>query len=95
MNLIIDQDFIAKKMQIQEIFGKYMLYTSKESLENVEFRFKMQKCNFLKKKHKFGNFSDFDPKGFGLEAKNYFFRIFKIFGFFFFENGLKGSKEMW
>ena len=40
-----------------------MLYTSKESLEHVEFRFRMKKYDFLKKKHKFWNFSDFDPKG--------------------------------
>ena len=40
-----------------------MLYTSKESLEHVEFSFRMKKYDFLKKNHKFWNFSDFDPKG--------------------------------
>ena len=49
-----------------------MLYTSKESLEHVEFRFRMKKYDFLKKTHKFWNFSDFDPKGgpYGLKPKN-------------------------
>jgi len=49
MKLIIDGNFIAKKMKILKIFGKYMLYTSKESLEHVEFRFRMKKYDFLKK----------------------------------------------
>ena len=46
MKLIIDGSFIAKKMKIKEIFGKYMLYTSKESLEHVEFRFRIKKYDF-------------------------------------------------
>ena len=49
MKLIIDGNFIAKKMKIYEIFEKYMLCTSKESLEHVEFRFRMKKYDFLKK----------------------------------------------
>ena len=53
MKLIIDGNFTAKKMKILEFFGKYMLYTSKESLEHVEFRFRMKKYDFLKKTHKF------------------------------------------
>ena len=53
MKLIIDDNVIAKKIKISEIFGKYMLYTSKESLEHVEFRFRMKKYDFLKKTHKF------------------------------------------
>ena len=40
MKLIIDENVIAKKMKIKESFGKYMLHTSKESLEHLEFRFK-------------------------------------------------------
>ena len=62
-----------------------MLYTSKESLEHVEFRFRMKKYDFLKKKHKFWNFSDFDPKGgpFGLKAKNLLFLNFQNFENFF------------
>ena len=85
MKLIIDGNFIAKKMKILEIFGKYMLYTSKESLEHVEFRFRMKKYDFLKKNNKFSNFSDFDPKGgpFGLEAKNSLFLNFQNFWNFF------------
>ena len=70
-----------------------MLYTSKESLEHVEFRFRMKKYDFLKKNHKFWNFSDFDPKGgpFGLEAKNLLFLNFQNFCNFFLKIGLKGS----
>ena len=85
MKSIIDKNFIAKKMKIQEFLGKYMLYTSKESLEHVEFRFKMKKCDFLKKKHKFWNCSDFDQKGgpFGFEVKNSLFSNFQNFRFFF------------
>ena len=53
MNLIIDGNFIAKEMKILKIFEKYMLYTSKESLEHVEFRFRMKKYDLKKKNNNF------------------------------------------
>ena len=92
MKLIINGNFKAKKVKIWEIFEKYMLYTSKESLEHVEFRFRMKKYDFLKKNHKFW-ISDFDPSGgpFGLEAKISLFFEFSKLSEFFLKNGLKGS----
>ena len=53
MKLFIDKNFIVKKMKISEIFGKYMLYTTKKSLEHVEFRFRMKKYDVLKKNTNF------------------------------------------
>ena len=72
-----------------------MLYTSKESLEHVEFRFRMKKYDFLKKNHKFWNFSDFDPKGgpFGLEAKNSLFLNFQNFWNFFWKMASRGPRK--
>ena len=72
-----------------------MLYTSKESLEHVEFRFRMKKYDFLKKNHKFWNFSDFDPKGgpFGLEAKNLIFMNFQNFRKFFWKMASRGPRK--
>ena len=46
-----------------------MLYTSKESLEHVEFRFRMKKYDFSKKNTNFEIFFDFDPKGDPLVSK--------------------------
>ena len=40
MKVVIDEDFIAKKWILENFWAKQMLYTSKESLEHVEFRFK-------------------------------------------------------
>ena len=93
MKLIIDENFIAKKMKIWENFEKYMLYTSKESLEHVEFRFRMKKYDFLKIKHKFWNFFDFDQKGGTLwfRSEKFTFFEFSKFSDFFLKNGLKGS----
>ena len=103
IKLIINENFIAKKLKSREIFGKYKLYTSKKSLEHVEFRFKMKKCDFLKKKHKFWNCSDFDQKGgpFGFEVKNSLFSNFQNFRFFFLKMASRGkcykkqSHEIW
>ena len=40
IKMVIDEYFIAKKMKNWKFWEKHMLYTSKESLEHVEFRFK-------------------------------------------------------
>ena len=69
MKLISDKNFIAKKMIIQKFFGKYMLYTSKESLEHVEFRFRMKKYDFLKKTTNFEIFPILIQRGDPLVSK--------------------------
>ena len=70
-----------------------MLYTSKESLEHVEFRFRMKKYDFLKKNTNFEIFPILIQRGDPLVSKQkfHFFLIFKIFENFFLKNGLKGS----
>ena len=63
-----------------------MLYTSKESLEHLEFRFRMKKYDILKKKTQILKFFRFWSKGGTLWCRSenfYFFWIFKIFGNFF------------
>ena len=77
------------------MFEKYMLYTSKESLEHVEFRFRMKKYDFLKKNPKILKFSDFDPKGgpFGLEAKNSLFLNFQNSWKFFEKMASRGPRK--
>ena len=62
-----------------------MLYTSKESLEHVEFRFRMKKYDFLKKNTNFEIFPILIQRGDPLVSKRkiHFFWIFKIFGNFF------------
>ena len=49
MKLVNDQNLIAKKMKISEIISKPILYTSKESQEHVEFRFRKKKYDLLAK----------------------------------------------
>ena len=81
MKLIIDKNFKPKKVKIQEIFGKYTLYTSKESLEHVQYKFKKKKYDFFQKKKIFLKFSIFFPKGgpFDVEiVKIFFFHFSKI-----------------
>ena len=62
-----------------------MLYTSKESLEHVEFRFRIKKYDFLKKPTNFEIFPILIQRGDPLVSKRkiHFFWIFKIFGIFF------------
>ena len=45
-----------------KIFDTWELYTSKESLEHVQYKFKEKKYDFLQKKN-FFIFSIFFPKG--------------------------------
>ena len=73
MKLIIDGDFIAKKMKIWEIFEKYMLYTSKESLEHVEFRFRMKRYDFFGKNPQILNYFPILILILVLKRKIYFF----------------------
>ena len=63
-----------------------MLYTSKESLEHVEFRFRMKKYDLLKKQQ-FFRFFRFLSKGGTLWCQNekFAFFAFSIFSIFFFE----------
>ena len=63
-----------------KIFDTWELYTSKESLEHVQYKFKKKKYDFLKKKFFFEIF-DFFPKGgpFDVEiVKKIFFQFSKI-----------------
>ena len=65
-----------------KIFDTWELYTSKESLEHVQYKFKKKKYDFLKKKFFFWNFWFFS-KGGTLWCRNrqkFFFPFFKNFG---------------
>ena len=85
MKVIIDGNIIAKKVKIWKFCAKSMLYTSKESLEHVEFRFRTKKYDNLKKNPIFDFFLIFIQRGDPLvsERKISFFWIFKIFKSFF------------
>ena len=75
-----NESFHAKISQNLKFFDTWELYTSKESLEHVQYKFKKKKYDFLKKKIFFEIF-DFFPKGgpFDVEiVKNIFFRFSKI-----------------
>ena len=69
-----------------------MLYTSKESLEHVEFRFRMKRYDFWEKPTNFEIFPFLIQRGgpFGLEAKNSLFFEFSKFLEFFFEKWPQG-----
>ena len=63
-----------------KIFDTWELYTSKESLEHVQYKFKKKKYDFFQKKFFFDIFNFF-PKGgpFDVEiVKKNFFRFSKI-----------------
>ena len=63
-----------------KIFDTWELYTSKESLEHVQYKFKEKKYDFFQKKN-FFNIFNFFPKGgpFDVEiVKKKFFRFSKI-----------------
>ena len=49
MKLVMNEKFIAKK-KILKIGAKPMLCTSKQSLEHAEFRFRLKKHEFFRKK---------------------------------------------
>ena len=70
----------------------YVIYI-KRKLRTCRIQIQDEKVWFFEKKHKFWNFSDFDPKGgpFGLKAKNSLFLNFQTFQIFYLKNGLKGS----
>ena len=64
-----------------KIFDTWELYTSKESLEHVQYKFKEKKYDFFQKKKFFLIFSIFFPKGgpFDVEiVKKKIFRFSKI-----------------
>ena len=50
MKLMVNGKSIVKKMKILKFLAEPMLYTSKESLEHLEIRFRLKKYDFLKKK---------------------------------------------
>ena len=70
-DLFSHEKFLAKMGQNLEFFGTWELYTSEESLEHVQYKFKKKKYDFLKKKLFFKIFDFFSVK------KN-FFRFSKI-----------------
>ena len=73
-----NENFHAKICQNLKFFDTWELYTSKESLEHVQYKFKKKKYDFLKKKDFFEIF-DFFPKGFDVEiVKKIFFCFSKI-----------------
>ena len=76
-----NENFHAKICQNLKFFDTWELYTSKESLEHVQYKFKKKKYDFFQKKKFFLIFSIFFPKGgpFDVEiVKKKFFRFSKI-----------------
>ena len=61
--MVKNENFHAKICQNLKFFDIWELYTSKESLEHVKYKFKKRKYDFLQKKKKFEIF-DFFPKSF-------------------------------
>ena len=79
--MVKNENFHAKICQNSKFFDTWELYTSKESLEHVQYKFKKKKYDFLKKKNFFLKFLIFFPKGgpFDVEiVKKIFFRFSKI-----------------
>ena len=68
-----------------------MLYTSKESWEHVEFRFRKKKYDLYWKKIEKENFFDFFPTS--EQSKKIFFSNFSKFSKFFLKNGPRGPKK--
>ena len=60
-----------------KIFDTWELYTSKESLEHVQYKFKKKKYDFFQKKIFFDIFDFFPPFDVEIVKKN-FFRFSKI-----------------
>ena len=81
MKVIINKNFIAQKVKIWRFCAKPMLYTSKKSLEHVQYKFKEKKYDFFQKKKIF-NIFNFFSKGGTLWCRNRqknFFPFFKNF----------------
>ena len=73
--------FHVKIGQNLKFFDTWELYTSKESLEHVQYKFKKKKYDFFQKKKFFFDIFDFFPKEgpFDVEiVKKKFFRFSKI-----------------
>ena len=71
-----NENFHAKICQNLKFFDTWELYTSKESLEHVQYKFKEKKYDFFQKKKFFLIFSIFFPKK--SSKKNFpFFKNFK------------------
>ena len=72
-----NENFHAKICQNLKFFDTWELYTSKESLEHVQYKFKKKKYDFLKKKIFFSKFLIFfqrgDPLMSKLSKKNFHF----------------------
>ena len=69
-----------------------MLYTSKESLEHVEFRFRIKKYDLLKKTTIFEIFPIFIQRGtLWCQSEKFTFFEFSKFPNLFLKNGFKGS----
>ena len=78
--MVKNENFHAKICQNLKFFDTWELYTSKESLEHVQYKFKKKKYDFLKEKIFFEIF-DFFPKGGPFDVKivkKIFFRFSKI-----------------
>ena len=78
--MVKNENFHAKICQNSKFFDTWELYTSKESLEHVQYKFKKKKYDFSKNNFFFDIF-DFFPKGgpFDVEiVKKIFFRFSKI-----------------
>ena len=52
MKVVLDGNFIAKKMKIWKFWAKHMLCTLKKNYGHAEFRFRLKKYDFLEKKSK-------------------------------------------
>ena len=77
-----NEKFHAKKyVKNLKFFDIWELYTSKESLEHVQYKFNEKKYDFFQKKRIFLIFSIFFPKGGPFDVKivkKIFFRFSKI-----------------
>ena len=92
MKLVTDKIFMARKMKIWKFWAKCILCTSKESLEHVEFRFRLKKYDFLEKKIFFLFFSKGGTLWFCTSKIS--FLIFWDFQKLFLKNGFNGTYKM-
>ena len=76
-----NENFHAKICQNWKFFDTWELYTSKESLEHVQYKFKKKKYDFFQKKNFFWYFRFFFQRGDPLMSKSSkkFFPFFKNF----------------
>ena len=76
-----NENFHAKICQNLKFFDTWELYTSKESLEHVQYKFKKKKYDFFQKKKNFGYFRFFSKGGFFVVeiVKKIYFSFWKIF----------------